>query len=102
MASPLRDLQVVDDGFIAKMLTNPNWSAAFPFLRRHAALFKASASCGTCKKGSRPEKVSLSEVKQAIAHLPSDLQARFKELAMVKQVRVVYRTSGNLIKTVTF
>lgn len=98
----LRAIQIVDDGFVVKMLANPNWAAAFPFLRRYASILASDSSCGSCHKRTTPQRTSLMEIKMAVANLPVVQQLRFKEMARAKMVCVIYRDAQNNTRTITF
>ncbi len=97
----LRDKVVIEDAYIHKMLNNPQYLIAFPFLRPYAAAAKAlAASCGRCgNRKARAKAIDYTEIKRSLAAMPPDRQAQLLQLAKTKSVRLVYRNrAGQVVK----
>jgi hypothetical protein len=97
----VREVQIVDDGFILKMLNHPSWVAAFPFLAPYVALLKGKASCGRCGKKT-VQRVGLGDLKKTIASLSAAQQDKFKAMAGVRRVEIYHRNSGNQVVKTSF
>lgn len=98
----LKDRQVIEDGFINKMLTNPQYLAAFPFLKQYAAAAKAQqAGCGRCGRKAQSRAVDYTAVKQTLAAMPPDGHAKLLQLTRSRSVLLVYRNRvGKVVKLV--
>ncbi len=97
MAEQLRDMVVIEDEFIHKMLLNPKYLAAFPFLKQWAAAAKAyEAACRTCgNKKARTKAVDYTAIKKTLAAMPADKHAKLLELAKAKAVRLWFLNGRN-------
>ena len=97
----LKDKLVIEDSFINKMLANPQYLSAFPFLKQYAAAAKAQTSgCRPCgnQKG-RTKAIDYTEIKRTLASMPPDKQAKLLQLAKAKSVRLIYRNrTGEITK----
>ncbi len=92
-----KDKQIIEDGFINKMLGNPQYLAAFPFLKQYAAAAKANAqSCGSCgNQKARNKSIDYTEIKRTLAAMPPDKHIKLLQLTKAKSVRLIYRNRRN-------
>lgn len=98
MAKPivLKEQQVIEDAFIHKMLLNPKYLAAFPFLKQYASIAK---SCGTCGQKGRTKAIDFTEIKRTLVAMPPEKQAQLIQMAQAKSVRIIYRNrNGEVVK----
>jgi hypothetical protein len=103
MAEPLREKFVIEEAFIHKMLKNPQYLAAFPFLRQYAAqVKKMELACGSCgNRKARTKSIDYTAIKQTLASMPPDKQAKLLQLAKAKSVRMLYRNQRNEVIKLT-
>lgn len=101
MAEAPRELVVVEDAFIHKMLAHPAYLKAFPFLKQYAAAARAAGGCGGCGRKARVKAVDYTEVKRTIAAMPRPKQAELLALAGAKAFRLVYRDRQNRVVKLT-
>lgn len=90
MAEQFRDKVVIEDQFINKMLTNPLYTTAFPFLKQWAAVAKANeAACRGCgnRKG-RTKAIDYTAIKRTLVAMPADKQRKLLDLAKANSVRI--------------
>lgn len=83
---------ILEDSVLASLASKPLLAAEFPFL----LAAKKLSGCGC-----RGETVDTNNLKASVAGLSPEARLRFKELAGVDKVHVVYR-SGGKIATVDF
>lgn len=97
MPEQLRDMLVIEDEFIHKMLLNPQYLAAFAFLKQWAAVAKANdLACRKCgnQKG-RTKAIDYTQIKRTLAGMPADKHAKLLQLAKARAVRLWYLNGRN-------
>lgn len=99
----LRELLVIEDTFIHKMLTDPRYLTEFQFLKQYAATAKAvEASCRRCgNQKARTKSIDYGEIKRTLAAMPRDKQARLLDLAGARSVRLVFKNRKNEVVKLT-
>jgi len=99
----LRDLLVIEDSFIHKMLADPKYVSEFPFLRQYAAQAKSqAATCGRCgNRKARSKAIDYTEIKRSLAAMPAQKKARLLELSNARAVRLIYKNLRNEVVKMT-
>ncbi len=89
----MKDVQIIDDTFVGKMLANPGYLRAFSFLRPYAELLKTKAAeCGTCGGASnnRPT-IDYDTIKRTLASMPNHKQVELLKLTASKSAIVFFK-----------
>ena len=93
-------LLVIEDGFINKMLANPRYLIAFPFLKQYAA--KApKRSCGGCGRKSSQKSIDYTEIKRTLVAMPTAHKAKLLDLTGRQSVRIFYRDRHGKVNKLT-
>lgn len=98
----MRDLLVLEDGVVRAMIQDAAYRAVFPFLQK-AADKLTSGGCGRCNRQRHQAEANLmTEVKQAIASMPSSKKIELKKMLQANKVRLHYRTVSGQPQRLTF
>lgn len=100
MAEKLPQVDVSDD-ILMRIMRNPNFTAAFPFLG--TTISRATApkglGCGGCAKKNRTRQVDLNLVRRQLSELAPTQKAKLKQLFNTRQVVIRYlKPNGQKIK----
>ena len=83
---------VLEDATMRRILRNSVIVAEFPFMRAAAEKVtpKARRGCGSCGAKNRVNTTDFNGIKAAIAGMPIDRKARFKQLLEIDEIRLYY------------
>lgn len=100
-STPPRPLVVLEEAAITALAVNPKAAAEFPVLGAVKTAARAGG-CGRCGAAARARARVFQDVKQALAGMDASRKRRLKELLNAAKVRLVFRTAGGRVQTLTF
>lgn len=99
----MTELLNLTDEVLQDLISKPQFYGEFPFMRSASvAASQGGKPCPPCqrKKQSADLSAHLNTVKAALANMSPAKQARFRQVAGTKRVRLYYRNyEGQLVKT---
>lgn len=103
----MRDLVVLDESLLLKILANAVFAKRFPFLRDAARKLtqlrqRTSGTCTPCQRKRQIRSLELGTLKRALTKLPAQDRADFKALLQARKVKFFYRNDKDVPVKVVF
>lgn len=102
----MRDLVVLEEALLLKILANPAFVRRFGFLRSTAEqlvkLRQSAATCKPCQRKQQIRSLELGAVKRQIAKMSAGDREEFKRLLDARKVKLFYRNDKDAVVKVVF